>query len=63
MTWFSPKLNCAGTTEGDDNHRFMTNGGGDAYLMSLKRNNRYEYGAWCDIPKEIAEFFICEGII
>merc|ERR1712179_701693 len=51
VTWFSPKLNCGGGSQGsDDNHIHTTTSGGDAYLVSLRRSNRYLPGAWCDYP-------------
>ena len=64
VTWFSPKLNCGGGSQGsDDNHIHTTTGGGDAYLLSLRRDDRYSAGAWCDYPSEEKEFFICKGFI
>ena len=65
VTWFSPKLNCAGAgiSEGDENHRPTTTGGGDAYVLSLNRDKRYVAGAWCDYPSEEPQNFICEGNI
>ena len=66
VTWFSPKLNCGGGSQGlggNEDHVHSTNGGGDAYVLSLIRSDRYVPGAWCDFPSARKVSFICEGII
>ena len=63
VDWFGPKWNCGCYGEGiDSQHRYTCNGGGDAYLLSFRRD-RYSTGAWCDYPSNNQEHFICEGII
>ena len=63
VTWFSPKLNCGDYGEGHGTLHYPTNGGGDAYLLTLSKDEPYAMGAWCDYKSVLPQYFICEGII